>query len=62
MRPAEKLDQGIQNRPFSTRTFRRKVFAAIYDFNNGLKSKCILRAASEKSSSDKLIDALLVAS
>jgi hypothetical protein len=49
-------------RSFARRTFRKKVLAAVYDINGGLKSKRILRATSEKPSSDKLINALLVAS
>jgi hypothetical protein len=48
-------------RSFARRAFRIKVLATVYDFNGGLKSKRILRAASEKPSSDKFINALLVA-
>jgi hypothetical protein len=48
-------------RSFARRAFRVKVLAAVYDLNGGLKSKRILGAASEKPSSDKLINALLVA-
>jgi hypothetical protein len=47
-------------RSFSRLAFRKKVLAAVYNFNGGLKSKRILRAASEKPPSDKLINALLV--
>ncbi len=50
-----------RTRSFTTRTFRKKVFAAVYNVDGGLKSKRILRAASEKSSSNKLINALFVA-
>lgn len=50
-----------KTKSFATRAFRKKVFAAVYDFDGGLESKRILRAASEKSSSDKLVNALLVA-
>jgi hypothetical protein len=50
-----------RTRSFERRAFRIKVLAAVYDFNGCLKSKRILRAASEKPSSDKLINALLVA-
>jgi len=46
---------------FARRAFRIEVLAAVYDFNGGFKSERILRAASEKPSSDKLINALLVA-
>jgi hypothetical protein len=46
---------------FATRAFRKKVFTTVYDFNGGLKSKRIFRAASEKSSSDEFIYALLIA-
>lgn len=48
-------------RLFARRAFRIKVLAAVYDVNGGLKSKRILRAASEKPSGDKLVNALLVA-
>jgi hypothetical protein len=49
-------------RSFARRAFRKEVLAAVYDFNGGLKSKRILRATSEKPSSDKLINALLITS
>lgn len=42
--------------------FGKKVFTTVYNFNGSLESKRIFRAASEKSSSDKFINALLVAS
>ena len=48
-------------RSFARRAFRIEVLAAVCDFNGGLKSKRILRAASEKPSSDELINALLIA-
>lgn len=48
-------------KPFGTRTFRKEVFATVYHFNSSLKSKCVFRATSEKPSSDKLIDTLLIA-
>ena len=60
MSPAKQLGYGVQNKTFSTLAFRKKVFISIYDLNRSLKSKCILRAAGEKSSSDELIDTLLV--
>ena len=49
-----------RTKSFATLAFRKKVFAAVYDFNSGLESKRILRTASEKSSSDELVNALLV--
>jgi hypothetical protein len=51
-----------RTKSFAIRAFSKKVFTPVYDFNGGLKSKCTLRAASEKSSSDKLVNALLVTS
>jgi hypothetical protein len=51
-----------RTKSFAIRAFRKKVFTAVYDFNGGLKSKRILRTASEEPSSDKFINALFVAS
>ena len=43
-----------------SRAFRKKILATVHNLNGGLKSESILRAASEKSSGDKLVDTFVI--
>ena len=60
MRPVKKISLQGEGQNMPSRAIRKKIFAAVHNLNGGLKSKCILRAASEKSSGDKLVDTFVI--